>query len=199
MNENRIRYWRKLKNISQVQLAASLGTDQGTVSRLEKGEQDLTPDWQQRLAKALGLTWGIEVCRLADIAGIRDDVRPYREKMKEGLRKYHVVTDILSLAGIPQGSTILVSSPGDGEFIDPEELSVGDRVIAKATSVSDTGHGLILREVVARKLLSTRGRGMQIAIDFNDPDLKFQVIGTVAHVWLPESAANKAPHVSQSD
>lgn len=50
---NRIREWRRRRDLTLEQLGAVLGTSNQQISRLEKGERRLTVDWLLRFAKAL--------------------------------------------------------------------------------------------------------------------------------------------------
>lgn len=53
MANNRIREMRKLKKVSQRALADLMGVHFVTISKLERGEMQLTLEWLERLAKAL--------------------------------------------------------------------------------------------------------------------------------------------------
>ena len=50
---NRIREWRRRRDLTLEQLGMILGTSNQQISRLEKGERRLTVDWLLRIAKAL--------------------------------------------------------------------------------------------------------------------------------------------------
>ncbi len=50
---NRIREWRRRRDMTLEQLGAVLGTSNQQISRLEKGERRLTVDWLLRFANAL--------------------------------------------------------------------------------------------------------------------------------------------------
>lgn len=51
----RLRAWRKRMKMTQEEVAELLGTDKGTVSKLERGRQRLTDDWLQAFARAYGV------------------------------------------------------------------------------------------------------------------------------------------------
>ena len=52
---NRIRHIRAEKGLSTTQLGKLVGTSHATISRLETGEMQLTQQWAERIAKALGI------------------------------------------------------------------------------------------------------------------------------------------------
>lgn len=54
--ENSIRYWRDLKNMTLEDLAAAVGMDFSSISRIERGEQNCTISVLARIAKALERT-----------------------------------------------------------------------------------------------------------------------------------------------
>lgn len=49
----RIRHYRKLRNLTQTDLARLIGTTAATVSRLETADMTISMDWLQKLAEAL--------------------------------------------------------------------------------------------------------------------------------------------------
>lgn len=51
---NRIQEWRKRRELSQEQLANAVHTTKAQISKLEKGDRQLTETWMKRLASALG-------------------------------------------------------------------------------------------------------------------------------------------------
>jgi transcriptional regulator with XRE-family HTH domain len=53
---HKLRAYRELSGLSQVELAALAGTTQPTIFRLERGETKLTKEWAERLAPHLGTT-----------------------------------------------------------------------------------------------------------------------------------------------
>lgn len=53
MEESRIKYYRKLRKLTQVQLAEALGVTQGAVQKLESGIADLDTTWMRKLAEVL--------------------------------------------------------------------------------------------------------------------------------------------------
>lgn len=55
MSENCIKEIRKLKGITQVELAKMLGVTQGAVQKLESGENDLTGKMLKKLATVLNV------------------------------------------------------------------------------------------------------------------------------------------------
>lgn len=55
MSENCIKEIRKLKGITQVELAKRLGISQGAIQKLETGERGLDLDWIEKISKALNV------------------------------------------------------------------------------------------------------------------------------------------------
>jgi len=53
MEENRIKYYRKLRKMTQVQLADALGVTQGAIQKLESGIADLDTKWMRKLSNIL--------------------------------------------------------------------------------------------------------------------------------------------------
>jgi transcriptional regulator with XRE-family HTH domain len=51
---NRIQEWRKRRELSQEQLANAVNTTKAQISKLEKGDRQLTETWMKRLASVLG-------------------------------------------------------------------------------------------------------------------------------------------------
>ena len=51
--ENRLAEFRKMAGLTQIQLADMVGTSKLQISRLERGERQLTPKWMSRLAPYL--------------------------------------------------------------------------------------------------------------------------------------------------
>lgn len=54
MEKNRIKELRKLRKITQVELAKACNTSQGSIQKLENGAIDLDIQWMRKLAKVLG-------------------------------------------------------------------------------------------------------------------------------------------------
>lgn len=52
--KNRLSYYRKQKGLTQIRLAELVGTSKLQISRLERGERQLTPKWMARIAPHLG-------------------------------------------------------------------------------------------------------------------------------------------------
>jgi transcriptional regulator with XRE-family HTH domain len=57
---NRVREWRRLRNLTIEELARRSRTTASQISKLERGERRLTLDWMERLSGALG-------CRSQDL------------------------------------------------------------------------------------------------------------------------------------
>jgi len=55
--ENRIKEIRKDRGLSQEQLADAVHTTKATISKLEKGDIQLTMEWMRKLARALECHW----------------------------------------------------------------------------------------------------------------------------------------------
>lgn len=55
MAENRIKELRKLRKMTQVELAQKIGVTQGSIQKLENGVMDLTTKWMSTLSIALGV------------------------------------------------------------------------------------------------------------------------------------------------
>lgn len=55
MAENRIKELRKLRKMTQVELAQKMGVTQGAIQKLENGIMDLTTKWMSSLSQALGV------------------------------------------------------------------------------------------------------------------------------------------------
>lgn len=53
MEENRIKYYRKLRKMTQVQLADALGVSHGAVQKVESGTVDLDTNWMRKIAEVL--------------------------------------------------------------------------------------------------------------------------------------------------
>lgn len=53
--ENRLKYLRKLKGLTQAELAKKAGTAQSHIAMIEKGERGIDFDLAFKLAKALGV------------------------------------------------------------------------------------------------------------------------------------------------
>lgn len=53
--ENRLKYIRKLKGVTQAKLAKLAGTAQSHIAMIEKGERGIDFELAQRLARALGI------------------------------------------------------------------------------------------------------------------------------------------------
>lgn len=51
----RIRYFRRLRRLTQAELARRVGTTAATISRLETSDMTVSTDWLEKLASALGL------------------------------------------------------------------------------------------------------------------------------------------------
>lgn len=52
----RLKEIREARGLSQVELAERAGVDQATISRLERGNDEVTPHLRRRVAEALGVT-----------------------------------------------------------------------------------------------------------------------------------------------
>ena len=57
---NRVREWRRLRNLTVEELALRSRTTASQISKLERGQRRLTVEWMERLSKALG-------CRTQDL------------------------------------------------------------------------------------------------------------------------------------
>jgi len=55
---NHLRAWRKLRRLTQEQLADAVGTTKGVISDLEGSKRGLSDKWLRRLAPVLGTTAG---------------------------------------------------------------------------------------------------------------------------------------------
>lgn len=53
MEKNRVKEFRKLRKMTQVELAKSVGTSQGSIQKLENGDISLTVEWMQLLSVPL--------------------------------------------------------------------------------------------------------------------------------------------------
>src|SRR5262245_56366423 len=118
---NRIRELREAQGLSQQALADRAGISQAEGSRLESGKRELTESWMRTLAKDLS---GRPADLLVSVVTeFEDEVEPYFPNAadnlvgplrKRGLACFKVMTDALSLAGIPPGSIHLVDTSVDG-------------------------------------------------------------------------------------
>lgn len=53
MQANRVRFMREDRGLTQEELAERVGSDKGTISRIESGRRRLTQDWMNRIARVL--------------------------------------------------------------------------------------------------------------------------------------------------
>jgi transcriptional regulator with XRE-family HTH domain len=55
---NRLREWRRIRGLTQDQLAQKVGTTKAVISNLERGDRGLSADWLLKLGPALGVDPG---------------------------------------------------------------------------------------------------------------------------------------------
>lgn len=153
MEPNRIKSWRKARGISQVVLAKRLGVNQATVSRLEKGEQELTMEWAMKLTKELGLSDPFELWHRDMLDYDVADLVEFRVSASKtpDLKTYRVQTDVLVRAGIEKHAKIMARVALDGSSIDPKALRSGQIVVAQRRN------RLFLRQFLEPGLLCSNG------------------------------------------
>jgi len=121
MGHNRIRSIREDRGLTQEGLAALCHTSKAQVSKLEKGQRQLTQEWLYRLATALGCHW-VELIEDTPIPRDRDEadlLGGYRGLSSE---QQEFVRRIFRAQGIePQGMEPQGIEPQENEPADPPE------------------------------------------------------------------------------
>ena len=81
MNKNRIKELRKIKHITQVEIAEKLGVSQAQVARLEAGINDLSTDLMRKIAVILGV-------KVYELLPLDEQPEVLTEEEKEFLRLF---------------------------------------------------------------------------------------------------------------
>lgn len=181
---NRIAEWRGVRGIDQQELAHRVGSTQATISRLEKGRQELTVEWMARLATALGCN-PVDLLETALVAEVADDVAMTEGGMDpavlaaikaKGLQTYRVLTNVADTVGIAPGSTIVADTTASAI----REVRDGSVVIADVTAKKSGRRGTVLRRFLYPNLLTThRLVGRDVSLKVGDPEFDIHIIGVV--------------------
>ena len=91
----RVATLRKLKGMTQEQLAQAAGLQRTHVNRIEAGKYAVTLEVIQAIAEALGMTVDIIDPRLSDLAPMKTLTEPMKGSLGTALNKK--VTDVLTL------------------------------------------------------------------------------------------------------
>lgn len=83
MSENRIRYLRKLRKLTQVELAERLGVSHSAIQKLETGIVDLDTKWMQQLSIALD----VKPYELLPLEWQPEEITPEEREMLRMVRK----------------------------------------------------------------------------------------------------------------
>lgn len=84
MSENRIRYLRKLRKLTQVELAERLGVSHSAVQKLEAGTVDLDTKWMKQLSTALD----VKPYELLPLEWQPEEITPEEREMLRMVRKW---------------------------------------------------------------------------------------------------------------
>jgi transcriptional regulator with XRE-family HTH domain len=181
---NRIAEWRDKRGWDQQELAFRVGSTQATISRLEKGRQELTVEWMTRLATALGCN-PVDLLETALVAEVADDVEltdqgadpAIRAAMKSrGLQTYRVLTNVADTVGITPGSTVVVDTTASAI----RDLRDGSVVIANVSAKKTDRKGAVLRRFLYPNLLTThRLVGRDVSLKIGDPEFDIDIVGVV--------------------
>lgn len=179
---NRIRYLRDEQGMTQVELAALVGTTQQHLSRIEKGAVKLNVEWMSKFSKALGVA-PIELFTNAALAGLEDQVEPLNSNgygavaaiaASKKIKLYQVLTSAVSQTGIRKGDII---------GVDEEALPKTGDVLLVAMSPADTdpaeGIYRMLWQYVEPSLLLTNRSGYNLVISLDDPMIRAVILGVV--------------------
>lgn len=169
---NRIRELREARGWSSDYLARLLGTTGATVRRLEIGQQNLTVEWMQRLAKALQV-WPSDLLAQAAAADVRDEVATVATEATPalatgGITTYRVISDSVTAAGIAVDTIIAV----DGRATP----TAGDVCLIEIAGLDGTPH-YVLRQWLPPGLLVTNRAGANTAMQCDD--IGARVVGVV--------------------
>lgn len=83
MSENRIRHLRKLRKLTQVELAERLGVSHSAVQKLEAGTVDLDTKWMKQLSTALD----VKPYELLPLEWQPEEITPEEREMLRMVRK----------------------------------------------------------------------------------------------------------------
>lgn len=83
MNTNRIKELRKLRNITQVELAKACKTTQGSIQKLESGDIELDLKWMRKIAEVLR----VKPYELLPIDMQPDEITPEEREILRMIRK----------------------------------------------------------------------------------------------------------------
>lgn len=181
---NRIRHLRKLKSWSAADLAARVGTTQPTIQRLEKGQQALTVEWMQRIAKALSVT-PADLLETALVAGLETELEPVplsndpeaqRALFQRGLKRFRVTGESLISLGVRPGASYLF----DTSAARLKAVRTGDIVAAEAIDFETMATpALIVRQFMAPGLLTTNKPGRNAAFSIGDDSVQARIVGVM--------------------
>ena len=178
---NRIREWRKHRGLAQSELAALVGTEQMTISHLERGTRGLTVEWMMRLSKALECLPEDLLAPIA-LAHFEDEAAPYvtgKTEVDAALErdnKFLYVTNSRALEGLGYG-------PNDPILFDQskeacEDLRSGDIVIVQLMDRDGAmGARTIVRQFIAPDLLTTNRPGRNMSFHMEEESFTAQVRG----------------------
>lgn len=191
---NRIKYWRKVRGLTQAGLAERLGTTQATIARLEVGDQGLTVEIMQSVAEALEVQ-PADLLPLAVVSEIRDDVEEHQAALEpalaaamagKGLVAYRIKRDVLSgVSGLDAGSLFL----GDQSEAAAHGLRDGDVVVARVECPREGTAGTVLRQYLSGGLLTTNRRGRNTSIHMADEEFVIHILAVMVnpHAGAPSA------------
>jgi hypothetical protein len=164
-------------------LAKALGTSGQNVRRYEGGHQELTIDWLERFAHALGVRPDELLVKEVNTSprSWRNEVEPtdagnvpaVRHALSEkGIGLYKVISDSVAESGIPPGEIITVD---ESNHASPQ---TGDIVLISMMTPARS-EILALRAFMAPSLLVTNRRGPNVAIRVDDASVAIAIKGVV--------------------
>lgn len=178
---NRIRPLRKLRGLSASDLAEKVGTSQVQISRLERGERNLTVEWMIRISKALD-------CMPEDLLGpialaqFEESAEPYlsdNDQVSQALsdlNKFLYVTNSTALEsiGIAPDQPILF----DMSAAACEDLRTGDIVLIQLMDRDGSMHAKsLIRQFIAPDMLTTNRRGRNFSFHLSEESFTTQIKG----------------------
>jgi len=166
MTSNRIKELRMQRGLTQEALGKLVGTDKTKISRIERGELQLTMDFARHVTKALNVT-------IADVMGetafqrdgLAEDAVPYEASPGDPLARledtqrnrslYRVRSGVLDELGISAGDVVLVDFSADAVA----KVRPLQPVIAQLYNADElTKTTTLVRQFVPPNLLVTNSR-----------------------------------------
>lgn len=168
----RIRLHRKSAGLTLQQMEALTGINNGNLSRIERGNQNLTEPTLSKIAGALGIT----LTQLLDTFG--DRISAAHEHGAITIPP-HVFCTYKALTELPQGANILISRIAVKEVLDGQkawQLDASNPLLFNSTQIRN-----IDAAPPSMAAIVNRGRGMEPRLFDGD-----SVICSLAHTEVPE-------------